>query len=201
MKNEHHIRNLHVVFTMNIYLNVKNSLFFWTSRSVSKYYKIIYTLGKTNNVSKWELKYPSKLCNDEKLKNFDNYFEIEEVDKIIEFVLKLSKNYTLFDGVDRDSIDKFDIESLIKLFDLKEFAKINSHRKSYSIDQIEIDLDETDFGYKVGELEIILDDKSTSDEIENATNQISKMVKKLGKLFLTFLSKIYFFLNKIFNRY
>ena len=150
-------------------------------------------MRKTNNVSKWELKYPSKLCNDEKLKNFDNYFEIEEVDKIIEFVLNLSKNYTLFDGVDRDSIDKFDIESLIKLFDLKEFATINSQRKSYSIDQIEIDLDETDFGYKVGELEIILDDKSTSDEIENATNQINKMVAKLGKLVVTSFSKIYFF--------
>ena len=77
------------------------------------------------------------------------------------------------------------INDLLNSFDLKCFADINATRKSYIINNVRIDLDETDFGYKLGELEFMIDGKASLSNLNLSLESISDLTKKLGK-FLVF---------------
>ncbi len=73
------------------------------------------------------------------------------------------------------------IGSLIEEMGLKPFATINSARKSYLVDNICVDLDETDFGYKIGQMEVILENKEVGEsEMENAIQMVTNLTSKLG---------------------
>ncbi len=130
-----------------------------------------------NNRTDWQLKYPSKLSSS--LKNVENYFEIAETQQIIDLIFEISKKDPLFDSKLKYQKNCKTIESLVDLFNFKSYARINSTRKSYFIDNIRIDLDETDFNYKLGEIELILDDK-TEDNIKKSIDKISCLTSKLG---------------------
>ena len=73
------------------------------------------------------------------------------------------------------------INELLTSFDLKCFADINTTRKSYVINNVRIDLDETDFGYKLGELEFMLPEKASLANLNLSLESISEWTKKLGK--------------------
>jgi hypothetical protein len=143
-------------------------------------------LESTNN--KWQLKYPSKMSDN--LKNFENYYEIENHKQIIESIILISQKNNYFQVNEKKEIR--DIDSLINLFDLKCIAKINSKRKTYLYDRIKIDLDETDFNYKLGEIELIMDDTSSTMFIEESSQIISILTQKLGMLY-SLQKKIKFF--------
>lgn len=141
-----------------------------------------------NKSNEWQLKYPSQMSehfkgNKDSIKNFENYFELNQTQQIITEIFNLrNRNST-------NSHDCKTIESLINDCELKCFAKINSSRKSYIIrnySNIRIDLDETDFNYRLGELELILDSTDTKENVQKALENISALTSKLGKYFLEF---------------
>ena len=77
--------------------------------------------------------------------------------------------------------NNFSFDELIKVFDLKCYARINSTRYSYLYEDIRIDLDETDFGYKLGEIELMLDHQSSTNEnMTKSYKRISELTSKLG---------------------
>lgn len=128
------------------------------------------------NINKWQLKFPLKTTDSSS--SIENYFEIENVKQISSSIIDLSKKYDYF------KIDKNikDIDSLINAYDLKCYAKIKSHRITYLLDNVKIDLDETDFNYKLGEIELILDDTFSQANIEESIKKISIITAQLGWL-------------------
>jgi adenylate cyclase class IV len=129
-----------------------------------------------NSVTKWQLKYPSKRISNES-ENFDNYIEIENQDEIQKFISDLAQNY--FSEIKTpESFDNFLKHSL----ELKPFCLINSKRKSYLLDKVRIDLDETDFGFNCGELEVMVSKNASSEQIQASIESIHETASKLGKL-------------------
>lgn len=128
----------------------------------------------------WELKYPIKSgsINKSQEKNFSNYYELNVQSEIIDFIRKLAKNNSNLNN--NQAICILNMKELVKIFDLKPFSKIKSARKSYVYQEFKIDLDETDFGYKVGEIEIMLKSNSNDQEIQNSMEKIDNLAIKLG---------------------
>ena len=132
---------------------------------------------KNNEAKNWELKYPSKLTDLNK--NIENYYEISDPDEIIHSILNLSNKYPLDNNKNKKNCKT--VEDLVDRFELKSYAGINSIRKSYLIDElIRIDLDETDFSYRIGEIELILDENKTLENIADSIEKISNLTEKLG---------------------
>lgn len=59
----------------------------------------------------------------------------------------------------------------------EQFAKITTVRRKYKKDNFIIDLDEVDFGYKIGEIELMVNDQS---EMPKAIEKIASFAKKMG---------------------
>jgi adenylate cyclase class IV len=131
--------------------------------------------------SMWQLKYPYKSkTNDE---NTDNYLELSKDSEILDYIINLSKSYFDEKLINYDSLNDSTMECLINKLNLTPFASINSMRKTFQIDNdIRIDLDITDFDYRVGEIEVILDkNKSNKDEIEKSIEKINQIANNLGE--------------------
>lgn len=81
------------------------------------------------------------------------------------------------------NVEEFSAElrasSLVKIIGLEEFATFTTHRQSYSLPQCSVDLDITDFGFQVGEIEVMVTNES---RIPAALNTIEDVANKLGKL-------------------
>lgn len=61
---------------------------------------------------------------------------------------------------------------------LKQVASFTTFRDSYLIEgHVNVDIDETDFGYKIGELEILVSDQNG---VQGALSLIEELIKKLG---------------------
>ena len=134
-----------------------------------------------NNSTKWELKYPSKLSDLNK--NVENYYELTDSKEIINAIFNLSNRYPIYSSHLKHKNRCDTIDSLIHLFDLKPYARINSLRKSYLFEEnIRIDLDETDFNYRLGEIELILDEKTkkSTKTIDESIQKISNLTSTLG---------------------
>ncbi|KAK6185519.1 hypothetical protein SNE40_007733 [Patella caerulea] len=66
---------------------------------------------------------------------------------------------------------------LLEKAKLIDFATINTVRKSYILDGCQVDLDSTNHGFQVGEIEVVA---PSSSEIPSALRTIDKVAKKLG---------------------
>jgi hypothetical protein len=150
-----------------------------------------------NNENKWQLKYPSKrIVNQDE--NFDNYVEIEKQDEIQKFLIDLFKNY--FPSVEtttRTTTHNFD-SLVFDSFKLEPFCLINSKRKSFLLDNVGIDLDETDFGFNCGELEVMLSKNANAEQIQDSVRSIHQAASKLGKNSRKKKTKIYVKLQSCF---
>lgn len=124
--------------------------------------------------AEWQLKYPSRTFSNSD-SSLEKYLELTESNQIIESICRLA-------SLKQDTKNHpTNIESMIRAFDLKCFAPINSTRKSFSIDGLRVDLDETDFGYRLGEIELILDhQKMGSSDLDQARQKIASLTTKLG---------------------
>lgn len=135
--------------------------------------------GQTSG--KWQLKYPSSVTARQTDSTIENYLEINERSQIIESICHLAcRNRT------HQTFPK-NMKEMISEFDLKCFAPINSTRKSFIIDEsgLQVDLDETDFGYRLGEIELVLDQRtSTSIDLDRAKRKITDLTSKLGVLLI-----------------
>lgn len=124
---------------------------------------------KGGQKSVWELKYPS---GGEKNSTLENYMELTDSSEIIRSICALSK---------KTPKNLETIDSLNDAFSLKPFVTINSTRRSYLIDGLKVDLDETDFGYKLGEIEVILDQPI---DLKQSLGKISSLTSRLGNFSL-----------------
>ena len=70
------------------------------------------------------------------------------------------------------------LQGLVQKASLNEFAQYTTHRKTYVLDGFTIDLDLTDFGFQVGEIEVVVADES---RITEALHQIDELAVKLGR--------------------
>lgn len=135
-----------------------------------------------NQETKWQLKYPSSFMGN---KNIEGYFEVNKAEDMITLISNLSEKHHHCAKNDSKSI-----ESLIQAIDLKCFGRINSIRKSYLIEDLRVDLDQTDFNYKLGEIEIVLDgNEANSDNVSRTIQKISSLTSRLG-LVVAFRNKV-----------
>ncbi len=70
------------------------------------------------------------------------------------------------------------LQGLVQKASLNEFAQYTTHRKTYVLDGFTIDLDLTDFGFQVGEIEVVVADES---RITEALRRIDELAVKLGR--------------------
>jgi hypothetical protein len=133
---------------------------------------------------RWQVSYPSKM---DLMKSVNNYYEVSKDNHIMNLIVNLSRDYLLVKPVELHQ--NHTIESLIDEMEFKPIATIISIRKSFLYDNICIDLDETDFGYKIGQMELVLEDKQSEDiEMEKVIKSISDLTSKLGSNFQNYSS-------------
>jgi adenylate cyclase class IV len=127
---------------------------------------------------KWQLKYPRKGRSND----IEQYVEVNKTQQIIDetYALAAKKNQISLAKQERQ-ISCQTVESLIGLFELDCFARINSKRKSYLLENMKIDLDETDFGYKLGEIEVVLDKQISTTSIQQSIGLITDLTNRLGR--------------------
>lgn len=142
--------------------------------------------SSSNATSRWELKYPAKNSGaSNETTSFCRFYEIHAEEEIVRILIELvaEKRHQIKLENNISTIDE-----LLTLLDLKLVARINSKRKSFSLclgdndNEIHVDLDETDFNYNVGEIEMILSEVNTSsnERIQEAEAKINALAQKLG---------------------
>lgn len=64
------------------------------------------------------------------------------------------------------------------------FAEFTTVRRSFTLEEdgVQVDLDQADFGYSVGEIEVLLSDR---EDVQSALDKIEKSAQKLGKFKVT----------------
>ena len=121
--------------------------------------------------------------------NQDIYYDYPDL-RITKYGVRLRKRSGYFElkireksGVDTEIEDRKEIEEYFQTDDLEKFIDENmvlvrnytTKRKKYTKEGITIDVDETDFGYKICEFEILVE---REDEVEEAKEKIINFVKK-----------------------
>jgi adenylate cyclase class IV len=122
--------------------------------------------------TKWQLKCPTQEEKDRDAVRIDRYQEIEEEKAIIDCLAFVPK-------AKGSSIVGKTTDTVVEIFGLKPIAQFESFRSKYQLDSFTIDLDKTNFGYELGEIEVMCENKG---EMQQATANIFDMAKKLGKL-------------------
>lgn len=112
----------------------------------------------------WEL----KVVNGQFTKLASQYQEITETNEIADF---------LVNHFHRLDLKGLAVDLVIKKLDLQPFVEYTTTRQTYFLPECIIDLDLTDFGYQVGEIEVMATDKS---QISRALETITSVAGKLG---------------------
>lgn len=115
----------------------------------------------------WELKLGRQLS--EKAGLPTQYNEISNEKEIAQFLVKHFKMDS--------SLQNMPVPDLLKKLGLVEFAVFTTTRQSYGLPDCTIDLDLTDFGFQVGEIEVMVIDES---HIPSALDTITDVANKLG---------------------
>lgn len=69
------------------------------------------------------------------------------------------------------------MDELRQRFAVAPFATIRSVRTTFALDGCKIDVDETDFGYRIGEIEIVVKDET---ELDAARRRLKGLSERLG---------------------
>jgi len=113
--------------------------------------------------NRWQCKVPAAFFYGKKLEvgQVDNYKELEEEKDIRDFLVKYDFAKTLGEST------TVPLDTFLLASNINEVATIKSTRRKYKAlkDALNIDLDLTDFGYGIGELEILVD---RDDQLEDA---------------------------------
>lgn len=118
----------------------------------------------------WELKVTKDMSCELSIHN-------EELTEERDIVKYLIQHYDM-----QELSEEISASELVKRIGLEEFATFTTCRQSYSLPECIIDLDITDFGFQVGEIEVMVTHES---RIPSALNIIDDMAKKLGFQCLT----------------
>ncbi|KAM9331481.1 thiamine-triphosphatase [Gastrophryne carolinensis] len=117
----------------------------------------------------WELKHPPQQVHRGLTGAFTQYVELTQEDDILNKVSEIL-------GVP--------CPSSIEEFNLEEFASFVTCRRKFQLPleensstEIVVDLDEADFGFAVGEVEVLVE---TQEEVQNACQKVEEICRKLG---------------------
>lgn len=74
-----------------------------------------------------------------------------------------------------------DEEAWLKLFNLVCFAEFTTRRRSFVLEEegVRVDLDQADFGYSVGEIEVLVPE---GGDVNSALEKIERTAQRLGRL-------------------
>jgi adenylate cyclase class IV len=150
------------------YYDFSDGSFFLTKHDFWLRYRVF------NDSKIWQLKHP--IAEFDTNNSIKKYYEIENESKICEDLKNLFSEKLKSIEFNYQTLD-----SLINELNIKKFSNIITQRLVFKFENFEIDLDETDFGYKVGEIEF----KTESNySIEEKVNQVSQFASKLGSFIL-----------------
>jgi len=131
----------------------------------------------------WECKVPTKLAREFpetsmatsptglQAEIVDQYVELENEAGIIDFLV--NKSIASYPS----HFTEKKMHQFISHNNMFEFAKIESHRRKFLLREFTIDLDMTDFGYGIGEVELMV---SSQDEVELAKKKIQQFCSEMG---------------------
>ncbi|XP_033626066.1 thiamine-triphosphatase-like [Asterias rubens] len=134
---------------------------------------------------KWELKVPLvDRSKQNKPETYTKYLEFDDEKNIIANLSAILLTY----ANDPDEVKVADdncmdtnLEKWLKMqnLNLKPFADFTTKRKTFSMNGgISIVLDETNFGFNVGEVEVM--SSQSGDDVKEAEMKINEMVEKIG---------------------
>ncbi len=134
---------------------------------------------------KWELKVPlSDHSKQNKSETYTKYLEFNDEQKIIanlSAILLTYANDTVEVNVADDQGIDTNLEKWLKMLNLnlEPFAEYTTKRKTFSMNGgILIVLDETNFGFSVGEVEVM--SRHSGEDVSEAEAQINEVVEKIG---------------------
>ena len=127
----------------------------------------------------WELK--ASIHEDKLNETCSKYVEIEDENDITQRLAAILKspevNTTLQQRTDNAN-NSSSLEELLQQHDVQNFAKFKTTRKCYQIgDDVSVVLDTTDFGFNVGEIEIM----TTESEVAQTVQRLEKLSQDLGQ--------------------
>ncbi|XP_013794226.1 thiamine-triphosphatase-like isoform X2 [Limulus polyphemus] len=120
----------------------------------------------------WQLKYPPEQRAESS--STSQYCETDSEDQICELLTKVLQSYLGRHDMHVSGI--VPVSNIVSSI-CHNFASFKTKRKSYKIDDIKIDLDMMDFGFNVGEIEIIIHRRS---DLSQALSRIDDLASKLG---------------------
>jgi hypothetical protein len=134
--------------------------------------------GKTQCL---ELKMPSNVLLPTGQQNLNKYIELINAEDMAKALLELAKHSI---EILKPILEKLtSIKSITDFFKLEQIATLSSKRTSFTLENgVKIDLDQTDFGYFCGEIEILIDENSDHADINMAYHLIDETVTNLGKI-------------------
>lgn len=109
-----------------------------------------------------------KIVNGQFTKLASQYREITETIEVVDF---------LVNHFHRPDLKSLPVDQVVQKLDLQPFVEFATTRQTYFLPECTIDLDLTDFGYQVGEIEVMATDKS---QIPRALETITSVAEKLG---------------------
>lgn len=115
----------------------------------------------------WELKYP--LSDSKELVKTTLYHETSNSQDILGKLRLLP--------VFSDLSDDSNLSEMCSKKQLIAFADLETKRLTYKRDEVNVVVDFTDWGYRVGEIEIVVDEK---DKVDEAVNKIEQIAKELA---------------------
>ena len=134
-------------------------------------------LRKRND--QWQLKCPPRVrCGDARTTQYAEYDKEETILKVLQILWVKESPSTTNPVVVAAIAGCSNLKGLLQKASLNEFAQYTTHRKTFVLDGFTIDLDLTDFGFQVGEIEVVVADES---RVTEALHQIDELAAKLGR--------------------
>lgn len=134
----------------------------------------------------WELKCPTTVdgaeeTSGEQSKAAALCTSYKEITNLPEIQLRVKEVIEEFCEDREKSSSQEDEESWVSKINLVCFAEFTTVRQSFTLEEegVQIDLDQADFGYSVGEIEVLVPE---GGDVQSALEKIERTARKLGEL-------------------
>ena len=126
---------------------------------------------------RWELKCPppNRHEGDPMATQYAEYTQQVDIVKAVTPVLQPTKDE--HEPLKVINPDLMSVSQVVESFGCCEIANYRTDRKTYSVQDFRVDLDSADFGFQVGEIEVLVSDER---KISDALHQIRGLAQKLG---------------------
>ena len=130
----------------------------------------------------WELKCPAEETSGEQSRAAALCTRYKEITTLPEIQLRVTEVIPdVCEDRDSETASSYQDESWLSRRNLACFAEFTTVRQSFNLEEggVRIDLDKADFGYHVGELEVIVPE---GGDVQAALEKIERTAQKLGEL-------------------